>query len=134
MRKLKIENIDDEFIDYSKNMFFYTDGYIRKLRLYSVPIDIVEDTFGICHTKYLDVRVKLYRKEKDSQNFVEKVVERIEETDFKKLNKYMKPQKSQKSGFIHILADDENRDVKWGGNEVWTMHPNLLNYYLKTSN
>lgn len=99
-------------------MFFYSDSYIRKLKQNNIPIELIDGVFGLCHVKYLDSRVKMYRKEKDSEKFLEKVVEDINSTNFKELNKYMEPKIPQKSGFIHILADDETRDIKWGEKEI----------------
>ena len=118
VRKLKIENIDDEIVNYSKNMFIYSDSYMRKLKKYSIPVNLIDEVFSICYIKYLDSRMNIYRKQKDSEKFLEKVVEDLSKSNFKELNRYMEPRGVQKSGLIHILADDETRDIRWGDNEI----------------
>ncbi|WP_252235078.1 ABC-three component system protein [Clostridium sp. ZS1] len=118
VRKLKIESVDEEVINYSKNLFVYSDSYVRKLKKYDVPVKLIDEVFSCCYLKYLDSRMNIYRKEKDSEKFLENVVEDISKINFKELNKYMEPKVVQKSGLIHILADDETRDIRWGDNKV----------------
>jgi hypothetical protein len=115
---LDVEKIDYEYINFSKNMFFYSEHFLRKIKSNNVPVDVINDTFAKCHSQYLKIRVSQFRKDNNSQNFVEKVVEDISNKDFKKLNKYITPQEPQKAGLIHILANDENRDIKWGDKDV----------------
>lgn len=116
--------MDEEVINYSKNLFVYSDSYVRKLKKYDVPVNLIDEVFSCCYLKYLDSRMNIYRKEKDSEKFLENVVEDISKINFKELNKYMEPKVVQKSGLIHILADDETRDIRWGDNKIWVIFLN----------
>ncbi|MGV1063007.1 ABC-three component system protein [Clostridium perfringens] len=117
VKKMIIENIDNETIKYSKNRFFYSDMYLRKLKIYNTPIEYIDDTFSRCYNIYDELRYREYRKNSNSQMFLEKTMDTLEESNICNESIKFSPEKSQKSGLIHILANDSERDIKWGGKD-----------------
>ncbi len=118
VKKMNVEKIDLETKFFSKNAFFYCENYIRKIEKSNTPLNYLDDTFSRCYSIYTDIRYRLYRKNKNSQDFIEKVMDNVENLNFKKLQKLLPLNKQQKVGFIHTLANDKERDVKWGDKNV----------------
>lgn len=114
---MKIEDIDIETIDYNKNNFFYSDLYLRKLFLYNTPKENIQDAFSKCYQVYYDLRYTDYRKHRDSQLFLEQVTDKVQNTTLTILDTAYPPKKNQKLGLIHILANDKEKDVRWGNKE-----------------
>lgn len=118
VKKMDIEQIDFETKYFSKNAFFYCEDYIRKIEKSNTPLIYLDDTFSKCYSTYIDIRYHLYRKNKNSQAFIEKVMDDISDLKLKNLQKLLPLNKQQKVGFIHTLANDKERDVKWGDTNV----------------
>lgn len=118
VKKMNVENIDYETKQYGKNSFFYCEDYIRKLEKSNSPLTILADAFSQCYTTYSSIRYKTYRKNSNSQEFIDLVINNIENHNFNELNKLLPLRKFEKSGFIHTLANSEDKDVKWGDKDV----------------
>lgn len=114
VEKLRREEINNEIVEYSKNTFFYSDEYIHKLKLCNMPYEQIENIFGICHQVYVVQRYEDYRINKDSEQFVRNVMAKIGEIQLQGADRVFPPQKIQKTGLIHLLANDQEMDIKWG--------------------
>lgn len=114
---MNIECIDEEIINYGKNTYFYSDSYLRKLKIYNTSFNEIEDMFSKCYQIYYELRYRDYRVNRDSQIFLENTIDKIENSNISFFNKRFPPKRSQKSGLIHILANDNNMDVRWGDKE-----------------
>lgn len=115
---MNIEDIDYETKQYGKNSFFYCEDYIRKLEKSNSPLTILDDAFSQCYTTYSSIRYEIFRKNSNSQEFIDIVINNIENHNFNDLNKLLPLRKFEKSGFIHTLANAEDKDVKWGDKDV----------------
>lgn len=116
-RKLMIEDIDDISCDISRDCFIMAELATRQLRKKGFSENVINDILAISYMEYQDIRYKTYRKEKNSQSFLDTVHSVLEEYDFTSHTK-MELNKFHKRGFIHILADDTSRDIWWGENKI----------------
>jgi hypothetical protein len=120
-RKLRLENIDDNKIDYSKECFFTAEQYIRWLKKSGIRNNekIIRHMLDICYMEYKDILIQFYNIHKDSDMFLQSVHNALSKLQYEHvaniLNNYTMPIDINKKGFIHLLADtDDERDVWWG--------------------
>ena len=119
-KKLRLENIDDKVIDYSKNCFFMAEQYIRWLSKskFVLKDKIIKHMLDICYTNYQDLFISVFNQFKDSEKFLKCVHDALKGIEFKRLEKILEtdymPLEINKQGFIHVLADDISTE-----NEVW---------------
>lgn len=89
----------------------------RQLRKKGFSESVINEILAISYMEYQDIRYKAYRKEKNSQSFLDTVHSVLESYDFTSYTK-MELNKFHKRGFIHILADDTSREIWWGDNRI----------------
>lgn len=112
-----IEEIDDISCDFSRDCFIMAELATRQLRKKGFSESVINDILAISYMEYQDIRYKTYRKEKNSQLFLDTVHSVLEEYDFTN-HTQMELNKFHKRGFIHILADDTSREIWWGENRI----------------
>ena len=117
-KKLRSEDIQQGTIDYSKNVFFYSDEYIRQLKKYNMPIEVIHSIFSTCHQMYIRRRYSDYNKNKDSEQFVENMMTDLDNKEFIEIDVSVRPKQLQKTGLIHVLANDKKLDVRWGDKKI----------------
>lgn len=123
-KKLLIEKIDKISREFSQDCYFMADGAIRFLRKKGFTEDKIKCILGLAYEEYSNIRYKEYKHSKSSQLFLESVHSRLETYDFykgieecgfktsKEVSFKLNP--IQKQGFIHLVADNERKDVWWG--------------------
>lgn len=121
-KKLRLENIEDNLVDYSKNCFFTAEQYIRWLSKskFLRKNDIIRHMLDLCYLKYQDLFIRVFNEYKDSEMFIKIVHEVLASLDYSRVEKiiskdYM-PSEINKQGFVHILADEnlEDKEIWWG--------------------
>jgi NAD-dependent SIR2 family protein deacetylase len=125
-RKLRIENIDDKKIDYSKQCFFTAEQYIRWLKKSGIQSNekIIRHMLGLCYMEYEKTLIDVYNVHKDSDAFLHSVHKALSKLQYPRIEKILSrntmPLEINKQGFIHLIADDKDadNDVWWGGNRV----------------
>ncbi|PRP55317.1 SIR2 family protein [Bacillus halotolerans] len=117
-RKLQIENITPGLRSLSRLFYVAAEIYIRDLKNSGVSIDVINSLLSKVFIKYKERYSDTYEKYGDSQQFIEIVHKSLAEIDFGRRSKLLKENvisdEDENRGLIHILADDENRDVWWG--------------------
>ncbi|WXR60951.1 SIR2 family protein [Peptostreptococcaceae bacterium AGR-M142] len=119
-QKLRIEDIDELKVDYSKECFFFAEQYFRWLKKSGIKNNskCAEHFLALTYMKYKALLISLYSDQKNSDIFLKAIHEELNKLEFAKLNKYISyenmPNEFNKQGFIHILADDFESE-----NEVW---------------
>lgn len=117
-RKLEMENIDPALRDLSSAFYVAAEVYIRNLKKSGMSIDVINAVLGKVLIKYKEKYYDTYRKYGNSLQFMEIVHETLEKIEFGRLSNFFSENEvsdeDENRGLIHILADDENRDIWWG--------------------
>ncbi|WP_144352294.1 SIR2 family protein [Sporomusa termitida] len=121
-QKMRLENIDDKRIDYSKECFFTAEQYIRWLKKSGIRSNekIIRHMLDLCYMEYKDILLQVYNIHKNSDDFLQSVHNALSKLQYERianiLDKHTMPIDINKKGFIHLIADDidMDRDVWWG--------------------
>lgn len=125
-RKLRVENIDEIKVDYSKECFFTAEQYFRWLKKSGLKNSnkYADHFLALTYMKYKELLISTYEEDKDSKKFLKVVHKSLGNLEFTKLKKYISednmPNEINKQGFIHILADDmkSDKEVWWGEKRI----------------
>ncbi|EHR4852471.1 SIR2 family protein, partial [Enterococcus faecalis] len=115
-KKLKLANIQDQSIYLSKLFYISAEKFIREAKRLGVSIEIIDGILAQVFMSYHDNFVRIYDSDKqNSQELLEVMHSSLEEID---LNRYVEqrimPNRYESKGMIHLLADDEQKDIWWG--------------------
>ncbi len=120
-QKLRLENIKENKIDYSKDCFFTAEQYIRWLKKSGIKNNekIITHMLHFCYLKYKDLLIQVYEGHKNSDEFLQSVHNALSILNFNHVEKFLDknmPNEANKKGFIHLVADDEKsqQPVWWG--------------------
>lgn len=115
-KKIRLENIDEITLEFSKDCFFWTEELIRKLRKKGFSDSVIRKILNVSYMKYIEVKNNVYRYGRNSQLFIDKVHEVLAEMDIKEIctSKANEMCTYQKIGSIHIIADERDLNVWWG--------------------
>ncbi|CAH0122771.1 hypothetical protein PAE9249_05362 [Paenibacillus sp. CECT 9249] len=120
-KKIKLERIDNETYELSKDFFFFADKYIRKLRKKRFDERVIGTILTVCAMKYADIKRSSYNVHFDSQLFIDEVHKQFGCLDYGRLTKVIQeclPYDFENKGLIHVLADDWEKDIWWGENRI----------------
>lgn len=121
-QKLRVEEIDDFQIDYSKECFFTAEQYIRWLKKSGIKDNdlLIDHMLDLSYMKYKENYINVYTPYKNSSQFLSTVHNELGNMPYARLEDKLSKQKMpidiNKKGFIHLIADDDNpeREVWWG--------------------
>lgn len=121
-KKLRVENIDDITLDYSKDCFFMSDISILNLRKKGFSENFISKLLVASYMAYMKVKVDIYKNTRSSQLLIEEVHKILGKLDFSdilnKKGKKIEFEDFQKQGLIHVLADDMQKNVWWGERRI----------------
>ncbi|MEC3655855.1 SIR2 family protein [Bacillus siamensis] len=121
-KKLKVENITSGLIDLSSLFYVAAESYIRELKNSGMSIGVIDILLGKVFIKYKEKYSDTYEKFGNSQQFVEVVHETLKKLDLGRRSKLFSENEvsdeDENRGLIHILADDEKRDIWWGEKRI----------------
>ncbi|WP_068505386.1 SIR2 family NAD-dependent protein deacylase [Paenibacillus kribbensis] len=120
-KKIKLERIDNETYEQSKDFFFFADRYIRKLRKKRFDERVIMTILTVCAMKYADIKKISYGSHFDSQLFIDEIHEQFGCLEYGRLTKVIQeclPFDFENKGLIHVLADDWEKDIWWGDNRI----------------
>lgn len=121
-KKLRIEEIEELKVDYSKECFFTAEQYFRWLKKSGIKNNdkIAKHLLDLSYMKYKEVLINEFAENKDSDAFLKAVHNSLSKLEYSKLknkiNEENMPNEINKQGFIHVAADDSNteKEVWWG--------------------
>jgi hypothetical protein len=115
-KKLKLANITDSSIHLSKLFYISAEKFIREAKRFGVSIDIVDGILAEVFVDYHEKYVSIYNEDKkNSQELLNEMHKSLEEINLERyVSKKTKPSKRETKGLIHVLAEDEARDIWWG--------------------
>ncbi|MBJ6361098.1 SIR2 family protein [Paenibacillus sp. GCM10012307] len=120
-KKIKLEKIDNETYEQSKDFFFFADRYIRKLRKKRFDERVIMTILTVCAMKYSDVKKISYGSHFDSQLFIDEIHKQFGCLEYGRLTKVIQeclPYDFENKGLIHVLADDWEKEIWWGDNRI----------------
>ncbi len=121
-KKLRLENISNMKIDYSKDCFFIAERYFRWLEKIGLKDNelIADYLLDLAYLKYKDIYIQEFEENNDSNKLFKEINKELKKLDYPKLKSLFKsenmPNEFDKQGFIHILADNiyDEKEVWWG--------------------
>ncbi|WNN69108.1 ABC-three component system protein [Lactococcus lactis] len=115
-RKLKLAKIDDELLEVSKLFYIASEKFIRKSQSLGLPKEFIESILGEVFIKYKERYYQIFIKEKKSSlDLILEIHNDLDHMNIDRLvNQYNKPTSSENKGFIHVLADDRDKNIWWG--------------------
>ncbi|WP_224930655.1 SIR2 family NAD-dependent protein deacylase [Bacillus safensis] len=119
-RKLEIANIEGKLIEISKYFYIAAEKFIRTSRKLGLPKEFIDGILAEVFMKYKEKYVEIYDIEgRTSKELLIKIHENLENINIDRLvNNSNKPTTAESKGFIHILADDEEKNVWWGSERL----------------
>jgi hypothetical protein len=120
-KKIKLESIDNETYEQSKDFFFFADRYIRKLRKKRFDERVIMTILTVCAMRYADIKKMSYGSHFDSQLFIDEVHQKFGSIEYGRLTKVIQeclPYDFENKGLIHVLADDWEKEIWWGENRL----------------
>lgn len=121
-KKLRLEDIGDTRVDYSKDCFFIAERYFRGLEKMglSKSDSIANHLLDLAYLTYKEVYMDKFEDNHDSNELLKETNKELKKLDYPRLqnifNHTNMPTSLDKQGFIHILADDikSEKEVWWG--------------------
>lgn len=116
-RKLKLENVADGTIELASIFYIAAEKYIRQLKKNGMNIKVIDAIFYKVFVKYKERYEDTYKKFGDSHELVNVVHKSLAKIDFGRYGDLFNGNKSddiENRGLIHLLAEDENKEVWWG--------------------
>lgn len=121
-KKLRLEDIHETRIDASKEYFFMAEQYFRWLKKSGIKEreKIADYILQQVYLKYKDEILEAIEEKKSPDELWKKVHNELKILELDKLknkiNEENMPNKYNKQGFVHVLADDEEseQEVWWG--------------------
>lgn len=121
-KKLKIEDIDDAFIELSSAFYIAAEIYIRELQKNGFSIEVINAMLAKVLMKHKEIYCEVYLEYGDSEKFVKAVHNSLKKIDWGRYSDFFTKGESsnedENRGFIHILADDKSKEVWWGGKRI----------------
>lgn len=121
-KKLRLEDIGDTRVDYSKDCFFIAERYFRGLEKMGLnKSDVIANhLLDLAYLTYKEVYMDKFEDNHDSNELLKETNRELKKLDYPRLenifNHTNMPTSLDKQGFIHILADNikSEKEVWWG--------------------
>ncbi|MBF4502248.1 SIR2 family protein [Savagea sp. SN6] len=119
-RKLEIANIGEKLSEISKYFYIAAEKFIRESKKFGLPKEFIDGILAEVFMKYKERYIEIYDIEgKTSKELLIEIHKNLENINIDRLvNNTNKPTSAESKGFIHVLADDEEKDVWWGSERL----------------
>ncbi|WP_060207231.1 SIR2 family NAD-dependent protein deacylase [Sporosarcina koreensis] len=119
-RKLEIANMGEKLCEISKYFYIAAEKFIRTSKKFGLPKEFIDGILAEVFMKYKEKYVEIYDIEgRTSKELLIKIHKNLENINIDRLvNNSNKPTTAESKGFIHVLADDEEKDVWWGSERL----------------
>lgn len=119
-QKLQLANIGEDLRDISKYFYIAAEKFIRKSQKVGLPKEFIDGILAEVFMTYKDKYSQIYsRGGCSSEDLLIEIHKNLAQINIDRLvNKSNKPTDSENKGFIHVLADDAEKDVWWGSERL----------------
>ncbi|ELC8442284.1 SIR2 family protein [Clostridium perfringens] len=121
-QKLKIEDINDAFIELSSAFYVAAEIYIRELQKNGFSIKVIDAMLAKVLMKYKEQYCEIYLEYGNSEKFVKAVHDCLKNIDWGRYSEFFSKSElsneDENRGFIHLLADDKTKEIWWGGKRI----------------
>lgn len=120
-RKLAIENVDKDLRDLCTIFYIAADEYIRDMKRMGISLKAIDYILGQVFLEYKTEYLEQYKEHGNSKELIKSVHKKLELIDYRRyqgeINEYLS-NKNENKGFIHLLADDGQKDIWWGSERI----------------
>ncbi|ECB9828909.1 SIR2 family protein [Listeria monocytogenes] len=119
-RKLQLAKIGEDLRDISKYFYIAAEKFVRKSKNLGLPKEFIDGILAEVFMTYKEKYSEIYfRKGKSSEGLLIEIHKNLEQINIDRLvNESNKPTGSENKGFIHVLADDGEKDIWWGSERL----------------
>lgn len=119
-RKLRLADIGEDLRDISKYFYIAAEKFIRKSQKLGLPKEFIDGILAEVFMTYKEKYSQIYYREgKSSEELLMVIHENLRQINIDRLvNESNKPTGSENKGFIHVLADDREKDIWWGSERL----------------
>lgn len=119
-RKLEIAEVGEKLCEISKYFYIAAEKFIRTSKKLGLPKAFIDGILAEVFMKYKERYVEIYDIEgRTSKELLIEIHKNLETINIDRLvNNSNKPTSAESKGFIHVLADDEEKDVWWGSERL----------------
>lgn len=119
-RKLQLANIGEDLRDVSKYFYIAAEKFVRKSKKFGLPKEFIDGILAEVFMTYKEKYSQIYFREgKSSEELLIEIHKNLEQINIDRLvNESNKPTTSENKGFIHVLADDGEKDIWWGSDRL----------------
>lgn len=115
-QKLQLANVSTEMSELSKFFYIASEKFIRTTKKMGLPKDFIDNILAEVFMSYKQKYLEIYSLGKQSSEvLILEVHKQLESINIDRLiEASTKPTTAEAKGFIHILADDVQKDIWWG--------------------
>lgn len=119
-RKLQLAKIGEDLRDVSKYFYIAAEKFVRKSKKLGMPKDFIDGILAEVFMTYKEKYSEIYsRNGKSSEELLIQIHKNLEQINIDRIvNESNKPTGSENKGFIHVLADDGEKDIWWGSERL----------------
>lgn len=119
-QKLELEHIGDGLKEISQYFYIAAEKFIRTSKNLGLPKEFIDGILAEVFMSYKEKYVEIYEIEKKtSENLLIEMHRNLENINIDRLvSNETKPTSAENKGFIHVLADDADKDVWWGSERI----------------
>lgn len=119
-RKLKLTNISPSMCELSKFFYIASEKFVRNSKKMGLPKEFIDSILAEVFLKYKENYIEIYDiKGKTSEELLIEIHKNLEQINIDRyVNESTKPTFSETKGFIHVLADDKEKNVWWGNERL----------------
>lgn len=119
-RKLTICNIDPKMRELSTFFYIASEKFIRNSKKLGLPKEFIDSILAEVFLKYNEKYIEIYDIQgKSSNELLIEIHRNLEQININRfINATTAPTFAETKGFIHVLADDENKEIWWGAERI----------------
>lgn len=119
-RKLTICDIDPKMRELSTFFYIASEKFIRNSKKMGLPKEFIDSILAEVFLKYNEKYIEIYDIQgKTSNELLIEIHRNLEQINIDRfINKSTAPTFAETKGFIHVLADDENKEIWWGTERI----------------
>lgn len=119
-QKLQLANVGEDLQVVSKYFYIAAEKFIRKSKKVGLPKEFIDSILAEVFMTYKDRYSDIYsRRGRSSEELLIEIHKNLEQINIDRIvDETNKPTGSENKGFIHVLADDVEKDVWWSSDRL----------------